>query len=222
MDEIYLLVNERQPDILCVTETWLNHSVLDLHINIPDYNVYSHDKRRGGGVCTFVKDFLTVTPINVNIEPTEGVENLWLTLRLTVQCRKLPSIIIGCIYRHPHAYSNSYDYIAHVFNFIRLRNNSFYVFGDFDCNFLTRNNMMEQIIKSTKLIQLIDTPTISTSLTATLWDIIVTNSPDLALHHDVVACPIADYDLITVTLDITKPKRQLKLKTFRQLKNYSP
>ncbi len=154
-----------------------------------------------------MRNFLTVAPINVNIELIEGVENLWLT----VQCRKLHSVIIGCIYRHPHAYSNAYDYIADVFNFIRLRNKSFYVFGDFKCSILTRNNKMEQIIKSTKLTQLIGKPTRSTSLTSTLLDIIVTHSPALALHHDVVACPIADQYLITVTLDITKPKRQPKL-----------
>ncbi len=33
------------------------------------------ERERGGGVCIFVRDFLTVTPINVNIEPIEGVEN---------------------------------------------------------------------------------------------------------------------------------------------------
>ena len=62
----------------------------------------------------------------------------------------------------------------------------------------------------------------TTSHSAILLDIIVTNSPALALYHDVVACPVADHDLITVSLDIAKPKRQPKIKTFRQQKNYSP
>ncbi len=81
---------------------------------------------------------------------------------------------------------------------------------------------MEQIIKNTKLTQLIDKLTRTTSQSATLLDIIVTNSPALTLNHDVIAYPIADHDLISVTLDITKPKRRPIIKTFRQLKNYSP
>ena len=217
-DEICLLVNERNPDILCVTETWLTQYVLDQYIAIPNFSVYRHDKGSGGGVCIYVKDFFTVTPINVNIDPIEGVENLWLT----VQCRKLPSIIRGCLYRHPHSNSHSYDYITNVFNHIRLRNKPFYVLGDFNCNFLSKNNKMEQIIKNTKLTQLIDKPTRNTSLSSTLLDIIVTNSHALALYHEVIDCPIADHDLISVTLDITKPKRQPEIKTFRRQKNYSP
>lgn len=212
------LVNERNTDILCVTETWLTHNILDQYINIPNFYVFRHDKGRGGGVCIYARDFLTVSPIDVNIDPIEGVENLWLT----VQCKKLPSIIIGCLYRHPHAKLQSYDYITDVLNYIRLRNKPFYVFGDFNCNILSKNNKMEQIIKNAKLTQLIDKPTRTTSHSTTLLDIIVTNSPALALQHDVIACPIADHDLISVTLDITKPKRQPKIKTFRQLKNYSP
>ena len=129
-DEICLLVNQRNPDVLCVSETWLTHNVLDQHIAMPGFSVYRNDKGRGGGVCIYVRDFLTVTSTNVNIDQVEGVENLWLT----VQCRKLPSVIIGCLYRHPHSNSHSYDYITNVFNDIRLRDRPFYVFGDFNCD----------------------------------------------------------------------------------------
>ena len=218
MDEIRLLVNERKPDILCVTETWLTSEVLDQHIALPDFSVYRRDKGRGGGVCIYVSDSLSVTPVDVNMEPVEGVEDLWLT----IQCRKLPSVIIGCMYRHPHANSHSFQYVTDVFNFMRLRNKSFYVLGDFNCNFLYKNNKMEQIMKSSKLTQLIDKPTRTTSHSVTLLDMIVTNAPALALHVDVIPCPVADHDLISVTLDIAKSKRQPKIKTFRQLKNYSP
>ncbi len=129
---MFLLVIERNTDIFCVTETWLTHSVFDQHIALPDFTVYRHDKGRGGGVCIYVRDFLTVTPINVNIDPIEGVESLWLT----VQCRKLPSTIIGCLYRHPQSKSHSYDYVTDVFNYMPLCNKPFYVSGDFNCNIL--------------------------------------------------------------------------------------
>ena len=218
LDEIRLLVNERQPDILCVSETWLTKDVLDQHIALPDFNVYRRDKSRGGGVCIYVRNICTVTVINVNIDRIEGIEDLWLT----VQYRKLPSMTIGCMYRHPHANSLTFDYILDVFNYIHLRNKPFYVLGDFNCNILSKNNKMEQVINNTKLSQLVNKPTRTTSLSATLLDLIVTNTPSLVLHHDVIACPIADHDLLTLTLDIAKPKRLPITKTFRDMKNYSP
>ena len=218
LDEIRLLVNERQPDILCVSETWLTKDILDQHIAISDFNVYRCDKNRGGGVCIYVRNICTVTVIDVNIDRVEGIEDLWLT----VQCRKLPSITFGCMYRHPHANSLTFDYILDVFNYIHLRNKPFYVLGDFNCNFLSKNNKMEQIINNTKLNQLVNKPTRTTSLSATLLDLIVTNSPALVLDHDIIVCPIADHDLLTLTIDIAKPKRIPITKTFREMKNYSP
>ncbi len=81
---------------------------------------------------------------------------------------------------------------------------------------------MDQIIFNAKLTQLVKKPTRITSCSATLIDIILTNRPDLAVCHDVIPCPVGDHELITVTLNISKPKSQPTMKTFRQLKNYSP
>ena len=103
-------MNERQPDILCVSETWLTADVLGQHITIPDFNVYRRDTCRGGGVCIYVRNTCSVSVIEVTIDRVDGIEDLWLT----VQCRKLPSVIIGCMYRHPHAASLSFDYILYV------------------------------------------------------------------------------------------------------------
>ncbi len=210
-------MNERRPDILCVSESWLTEDVSDQHIALPDFNVYRRDKGRGGGVCIYVRNICTVSVIDVTIDRVEGIEDLWLT----VQCRKLPSLIIGCMYRHPHANSFTFDYILDVFNYIHLRNKPFYVLGDFNCNFLSQNNKMKQVINNTKLKQLVHNPTRATSQSATLLDLIITNDTAIVLDHDVVDCPVADHHLLTITLNITKPKRLPMTKTFREMKNYS-
>ncbi len=130
-----------------MTETWLTNNVLNKHIVIPNFSVYRHDKGREGGVCIRVRDTLSVNPVNVNIEQIlEGVEDLWLA----VQCRKLLSCVIGCMYHHPHSHTSSFDYIADVFNNIRLKRKPFYVLGDFNCNILSENNKMEEILKKHK------------------------------------------------------------------------
>ncbi len=41
------------------------------------------------------------------------------------------------------------------------------------------------------------------------------------MHADVVPCVIADHDLITVTADISKPKREPVTKVVRDLSTYS-
>ena len=119
----------------------MTKDVLDQDIAIHEINVYRCDKIRVG-VCLYVRNILTITVINVNIDRIERTEDLWLSVQ------KLPSIIIGCIYRHPHANSLTYDYILDIFNCMNLKNKSSYVLGDFHCNFLSKNNKMEQVIQS--------------------------------------------------------------------------
>ncbi len=121
-EEICLLLEERNTDILCVSETWFTPDVFDEYVNIPNYVLYRCDKGRGGGVCIYVKNNLTVTQINTTlIDKPEGVEDLWLT----VQCRKLPAFIVGCLYRHPHSRVDTFNYIDEIFKFIALRNKAF-------------------------------------------------------------------------------------------------
>ncbi len=71
-----------------------------------------------------------------------------------------------------------------------------------------------------KLHQIVDKPTRVTPQSATLLDVIVTNTRDTVLHKDVILSVIADHDLITATIDITKPKRRATIKTFRHMGAY--
>ena len=72
------------------------------------------------------------------------------------------------------------------------------------------------------MTQLITQPTRITSTSSTLLDIIITNKPDSVINSDTTPCPVGDHELISVTTDLRKPKRQPTVKTFRLLKHYSP
>ena len=145
------------------------------------------------------------------------MEDVWIT----VQCRKLPAIIIGCMYRHPKALTVTFDYIEDVFRLISFRGKNLFILGDFNDNLLLKDNKLSKIIKNSKLTQIIDTPTRITPTSATLLDLVITNNPEIILQHDVVPQVIADHDLISTTIDISKPKRQPIIKTLRHLRNYS-
>ncbi len=117
MDEIKLLMNGRNIDILCITESWLLLCVPDHLVNIHGYKFFRCYNERGGGICIYVKDDLPATLINLSVPKRAGVEDVWIT----VQCRKLPSIIIGCMYRHPNTPSVVFDYIQDVLRTICIK-----------------------------------------------------------------------------------------------------
>ena len=109
-------MEERNTDILCVSESWLMPNSPNDFVKIPGYKIFRRDGGRGGGACIYVKDFLVINMINLDVPRQEGVEDVWVT----VQCRKLPSFIIGCVYRHPKAPVISFNYIQDIFKLIVL------------------------------------------------------------------------------------------------------
>lgn len=122
LEEIKLLLNERDADVLCVRETWLFSCASDFYVNIQNYSMYRCDRGRGSGVCVHVKDHLSSGVLHTNIKRQSGVKDVWVK----IQCRKLPSIIIGCIYRHPKAHSDSFDYIVDILRTMSMRNKSLF------------------------------------------------------------------------------------------------
>ena len=70
------MLHERDIDILCVCETWLNSSVNDKFINIPNFKIIRYDTGRGGGSCIFVRDHLSVTLLSPDVDRMEGVDDV--------------------------------------------------------------------------------------------------------------------------------------------------
>ncbi len=121
--EVKLLVTENNIDILCVSETWLLPHISDSHCHIPGYHVFRCDKGHWGGTCVYVKDILTTKVINCDTVRPDGIEDIWVS----VQYRKLPSIIIGSIYRHPKTPQETFEYIRETLRTICLRNKAIYI-----------------------------------------------------------------------------------------------
>lgn len=211
-EEINLLVKEKKIDVLCISETWLCNNIPNEHIDIPEYIVYRCDKGRGGGVCIYIRDVYKVAPTEFDIVRPQGVEDVWVT----VQSCKFPTVIIGCLYRHPKPLTQTYDYISDLIKHVSLKDKPFYILGDFNDNILCDSSKMRQIISNAKLTQVISKPTRITPTSATLIDLIITNKSQSILHS------VADHELITVTVNLKKTKRPPTIKTFRDLTTYSP
>ncbi len=117
INEIELLAKERNIDILCISESWFLPHTPDAFVNLPNYNIFRCDSGRGGGVCIYVKDILSANVIDLKIPRQTDIEDIWVT----VQCRKLLAIVIGCIYRHPIAPVATFDYIQDVLRVACMR-----------------------------------------------------------------------------------------------------
>ena len=212
------MVREREIDILCISETWFSSNLPDTFVNIAGFNIHRCDYGCGGGSCIFVRGDLKVTQLESNVDRVEGIEDVWIT----VQSRKLPSIIIGCIYRHPKAAAVSFSYISDIFKAMCIRSKPVFILGDLNDNLFAPDSKLNKIIKRQNLSQLINKPTRITGQSSTLLDVIITNREDMALHSNVIPSPVADHEMISITINMQKPKREHPVKTFRCLSHYAP
>ena len=87
------------------------------------------------------------------------------------------------------------------------------MFGDMNDNLL-QNNKLSRIISSNKLTQIVNKPTRITPTSSTLIDLIITNNPKIIIQSDVIPSNIGDHELLTLTVNIGKPKLPV-IKTFR-------
>lgn len=168
-------------------------------------------------MCLYVKDSLSSKVITPDIETCTGIENIWIS----VQSRKLPSIIVGCVYRHPKAPAASYDYLMEVFNHVSLTKKPMYVFGDLNDNLLINNSNLQKTIEACGLSQVISKPTRVTPQSATLLDVLITNKKESIITSDCLPSAIADHDMIISRINISKPKRIKVKKTFRSMATYN-
>ena len=58
MNEFHLLIENRKPNIISVTETWGNDGIVDGLLSLKGYNMYRDDRntRKGGGTILYVSD----------------------------------------------------------------------------------------------------------------------------------------------------------------------
>ena len=125
-----------------MSETWLLPTTHSKLINIPGYTDYRCDGGRGGGVIMYVKTIFNVTVLKTNLEKVPLIEDIWLV----IQSHKFPSFIVGCVYRHPHAPSNSFNYLFDAFSQVCLRKKPFVILGDMNDNLLSPDNKIGNII----------------------------------------------------------------------------
>ena len=97
-DDVASLVSLYCPQVLAVSETWLDSLVGNNEVHLPGYCLFRNDRSRsGGGVAIYCLDSLTCSLLSCGTSPA-GLEFLWVSVKSG--CFN-PSLALGCFYRPP-------------------------------------------------------------------------------------------------------------------------
>ena len=160
LEELKTYVTIHKPNLICLTETWLDQDKQQLiHIDGYDNHFSNHKNRLGGGVCILSSTNLGVSVISAHTSKT--LSTIWIL----VPVNTFRPLIIGCIYHPPGAdQSTTQDHITvTIAKFTSTYPNANYIImGDFnrlpiDCfseqyglsnlvNFHTRGNATLDLI----------------------------------------------------------------------------
>ena len=166
-----------------------------------------------GGVGIYISSFLNaIYRSDLSFNSVEA-ESCWIEI---LQEHK-PSIIVGCIYRHPS--SNLDNFISQLENLVSPLNQSKHqvlILGDMNIDFLrvgthSKTEDYLDMLYSSNLLPVITKPTRITSHTATLIDHIYTNASTDQIIPGIVTTDISDHlpTFCFIRRQITrlKPKR---------------
>ena len=205
IDELRLICSSVQAGIhlLTLSETWLNEQISDSEISIEGYKIFRLDRAdRGGGVAVYVKSELSL--VRRDDLEIDGVEGLWLELFLP----KSRGILIGTLYRPPNSSRfNDKEFISKfeiMLDTATADGKEIILLGDFNYDFLRSTPGSDACsIKRLKLLfrllnfrQCIVDATRIAQRSASLLDIVVTNTPKNFSCTGVISTGLSDHELV--------------------------
>ena len=205
-------VEQHKPNVITLSETWLNNKISNNEIKLTNYVIYRTDRgTRGGGVVTYVSADLASELIELTVKPV-NFESIFV--KVTLHENKY--ITIGNIYRPPSSPAESFNSIAATINSINDKN-EFLVLGDFNQNWTDRScRTAKHIIGNLNLTQLINEPTRVTPTCQSLLDWILVSHPNRIIKSGITSDCFSDHCMVFCIWKIKLPKLPPKLIKIRQ------
>ena len=154
-DELCAIASSLTPNIIILCESWLNDTVSDQEIAIPQYYVVRGDRcdgRKGGGVCVYINCKIRGEEVLTCATKPTSIECTWIRLRKA-------NILLLAIYIPPGLTSTNYsdisEYIVECFDELTVsdKNAFLVVAGDL-------NQFPTTLIEAhLNLTQVVDSPT---------------------------------------------------------------
>lgn len=184
IEELRLIAYDTQPDVLCISESWLNQKTPDGFININGYYANRLDRqtgKRGGGLVTYFRNnvFEGVSgKYSVLCTSNEDIELQVFELKV----RNIQKMIIMNVYRPPSGKVDSFiDTLSSTLQAVeKLHEFDVFILGDCNLAYNQTNNPSYRKLKQLEirfgLRQIITDPTRINSSVANILDLIFTNS----------------------------------------------
>lgn len=189
LDQIKILLRNGVFDILAVTESKLDSSIVDLKIKVEGYTVERRDrKRNGGGVLMYINDKWNVTSPYAD----ESLELLTVDIGL----QNSPNIKVGVVYRPPSASAQwKTDFIKEV-EVLSNTQTELVIMGDLNIDLQSGYEDFEIKMQEKGFTQLIKENTRVTSTTKTIIDHIYVNNPDEVAYKGVIPFGVSDHHMV--------------------------
>lgn len=199
LDSLKLLLADKPLDILTISETWLKPHDLDNEISIPGYSCVRNDRTNyeGGGTMAYVRDGI---PYRLRTDLISATSESCV---IEITRPKAKKLIIWTIYRAPEGSVNTFidDLNRYIQNL--EDNTELILLGDYNIKWNPKDNAersekrkLSNLAYSHGLEQLINEPTRVTESTATIIDMIFTNSKHRIVDSGVIHLGLSDHFMI--------------------------
>ena len=195
IDELRIFMTEQALDILAINETSLDPSISNQEIQISGYEVIRKDKNRnGGGVCLYVRSTINYKLRRSLVPQTIGC----LCIEICKpSCRPF---LVSTWYRPPSSPAGIFEAFETFIGRIDCENKDSYILGDINCDMLpqesnSQTNTLLGICDVYPYTQIMTQPTRITYNSATLIDLILTNTPQKIIKSGVIRVGFSDHDL---------------------------
>ncbi|KAG5864358.1 hypothetical protein JTB14_012901 [Gonioctena quinquepunctata] len=204
INELREFSKENSYSIICITESWLNDSILDETVSLPGYNIFRSDRINsgGGGVPIYVKQNIQSF---VNDLSSNHTEQLWITI--TVDNTQYT---IGVIYRLPKQQLTEFsEEFENILCNIEALYENIICTRDFNIDLLQHSitsQNLQNSFESFALKQCIDKPTRVQRSSSTLLDLMTYSEAIYIKCHNIMENSniLSDHFPIDMTLLVSK------------------
>ena len=221
-DEVACLVSSVHPDVLALSETWLDSSVGNGELYLSGYTLHRCDRSRcGGGVAVYCANHLSCSLLSCG-PSASGLEYLWVTIDSRLFCSPL---VFGCFYRPPNLPTQSVNDACNNIECMMTTKKNIIASGDFNVDMSDMSKpyskFFSNFLDSHSLQQPIDSHTHFSPTTNSILDLFIATSDIPISNSSVLNLTISDHLPILLDVDYNVPKASPHIVTRRSCKHFS-
>ena len=206
INDLCILINDEDPDLILITETWCNDVITNAMLNIPGYSI-EPDLRVdrtdtlngiGGGLIVYARENLIIKPV-----PVINEFNMFVKFSVCPENKDDRELQVTLVYQPPRANHNNNMELCKLFE--NCSDNKLFI-GDFNFpsvnwDSLTSDRSSEAFVECTTengFTQLVDFPT---HIRGNTLDLVLANHPENILSVESIGnLSNSDHSIISVDI----------------------